>query len=91
MMGTNPTLNARENVSVMQFMEEETLRLGRARNFAGVLTVNTSPLTQQFGKDVYGYQVLLDYQVNKYAAPDGAKPFGKAPDSQRAMVCWKNL
>lgn len=46
MMATNSTLAPKENVSVMQYMEEEVLRIARNRNFAGILTTNTSPLTQ---------------------------------------------
>jgi len=43
---------------------------------------------QQLG-DVYDYEVLLDYQVNLYMAPDGSKPFQQAPDSQTATCSWR--
>lgn len=43
---------------------------------------------QQLG-DVYDYEVLLDYQVNLYVAPDGSKPFQQAPDSQTATCSWR--
>lgn len=46
---------------------------------------------QQLDVDVYGYEILLDYQVNQYVAPDGTKPFGKALDDQRAVCCWKGI
>ncbi|XP_015606701.1 uncharacterized protein LOC107273239 [Cephus cinctus] len=91
MMATNQSLSGAENVTVMRKMEEECLRLARRKEFAGIFTTNTSPLTQQLGTDIYGYQVLLDYQVNKYIAPDGSKPFGKAPDEQRAVCSWKSV
>lgn len=51
----------------------------------------TQNLFQQLDIDVYGYEVLLDYQVNKYVASDGSKPFGLAPDDQRAICCWKKI
>lgn len=46
---------------------------------------------QQLGTDVYKYQTLLDYQVNQYIASDNTKPFGLAPDDQRAVVQWKPI
>lgn len=91
MMGTDKTLTAAENVSAIQFMEEEALKLGRSRGFVGLFTTNTSPLTQQLGTDIFNYQVFCDYQVNKYVAPDGSRPFRKAPDSQKASCSWKEI
>lgn len=46
MMATHSSLSPKENVAVMQFMEDEVLNLARGRNFAGIFTTNTSPLTQ---------------------------------------------
>ncbi|KAI8130088.1 Mycosubtilin synthase subunit C [Lucilia cuprina] len=91
MMGTHADLNPQENIACMHFMEHEVLRLAKAKQFAGILTTNTSPLTQQLGNDVYNYKTLLDYQVNEYVYSDGSHPFGKAPDSQRAIVHWKEV
>lgn len=91
MMATAASLSPRANVLAMQFMEQEVLRTARSRGFTGVFTTNTSPLTQQLGRDVFGFQTLLDYQVNQYVAPDGTVPFGEAPDSQRAVVAWKPI
>lgn len=90
-MGTSAQLNAQENITVMQFMEDEVLEVAARKGFAGIFTTNTSPLTQQLGTHVYGYETLLNYQVNQYIAPDGTRPFGKAPDSQRAIVQWKRI
>ncbi|KAI4461100.1 ebony [Holotrichia oblita] len=89
MMATRSTLTPAENVSIMNFMEDEVLKLAIERQFAGIFTTNTSPLTQQLGSDVYAYQTIHDCQVNLYVATDSTKPFGKAPDSQRAKVQWK--
>ncbi|KAJ8940685.1 hypothetical protein NQ318_017735 [Aromia moschata] len=89
MMATHSSLSPKENVAVMQFMEEEVVNLAKRRNFAGIFTTNTSPLTQQLGTDVHKYQTMLDYQVNEYVASDNTKPFGLAPDEQRAIVQWK--
>ncbi|XP_073818947.1 nonribosomal peptide synthetase ebony [Musca autumnalis] len=91
MMGTHVDLNAQENIACMHFMEHEVLKLAKEKQFAGILTTNTSPLTQQLGNDVYNYKTLLDYQVNEYVYSDGTHPFGKAPDSQRAIVHWKEV
>lgn len=46
MMGTNSDLDGKENVAVMQFMETESLKLAKRKQFAGIFTTNTSPLTQ---------------------------------------------
>lgn len=91
MMGTKSHLTAKENVMVMQAMEDEIIRMAREKNFEGVFTTNTSPLTQQLASDVYGYETLVDDQANTYVASDGTKPFGLAPDSQRTKVQWKQL
>ncbi|GJQ71326.1 hypothetical protein Trydic_g11060 [Trypoxylus dichotomus] len=91
MMATRSTLTPGENVAIMSFMEDEVLKLANERKFAGIFTTNTSPLTQQLGTDVYGYQTMYDCQVNQYVASDNTKPFGRAPDSQRAIVQWKPM
>lgn len=44
---------------------------------------------QQLGANVFGYEILQDYQINNYVTPDGKQIFGKAPDSQKALCCWK--
>lgn len=46
MMATRSTLTPGENVSIMNFMEDEVLKLAIERQFAGIFTTNTSPLTQ---------------------------------------------
>lgn len=46
MMATSSDLNAQENIAVMHFMESEVLKLAQRKYFAGILTTNTSPLTQ---------------------------------------------
>ncbi|KAF5303145.1 hypothetical protein FQR65_LT08308 [Abscondita terminalis] len=91
MMGTNSSLTPKENVAVIQFMEEEVVRLAKNKSFAGILTTNTNPLTQQFCTNVYGYKTFLDYQVNQFVASDDTRPFALAPDSQRALVQWKEV
>lgn len=46
---------------------------------------------QQVDVDIHGYEVLNEYQVNKYTAPDGTKPFLLAPDSFKITCCWKQI
>lgn len=91
MMATSDELNASENIAVMHFMEKEALALAKKRKFAGIFTTNTSPLTQQLGQDVYGYQKMLEYPINKFVYHDGTKPFGKAPDTKTVIVHWKDI
>ncbi|XP_076622830.1 nonribosomal peptide synthetase ebony [Colletes latitarsis] len=91
MMTTSSDMNPAENVILMKEMEEYCLELAKRKEYAGIFTTNTSPLTQQLGMDVFGYETMLTYQVNKYSAPDGTKPFGKAPNSQLAICSLKMI
>ncbi|CAK9829208.1 Tyrocidine synthase 3 [Anthophora retusa] len=91
MMTTSSDLNPGENVILMKEMEEYCLQLAKRKEYAGIFTTNTSPLTQQLGTDVFGYETMMTYQVNRYNAPDGTKPFGEAPDSQLAICSLKMI
>lgn len=46
MMGTNSDLSSAENVLVMKHMEEYCLQLAKQKEYIGIFTTNTSPLTQ---------------------------------------------
>ncbi|XP_018371553.1 PREDICTED: mycosubtilin synthase subunit C-like [Trachymyrmex cornetzi] len=83
-MGTNSDLNPAENVFAIKYMEEYCLQFAKQKEYAGIFTINTSPLTQQLST-ILGYEPLQVYQVNKYETTDGNKPFSKAPDSQVAI------
>nr|NP_001298393.1 tyrocidine synthase 3 [Papilio polytes]BAJ07596.1 Ebony [Papilio polytes] len=91
MMATAASLSPQDNVAAIRALEHGTMRIARDRRFHGVFTTNTSPLTQQLGTDVLGFQTLLDYQINEYIDPNGDRIFGKAPDDMRAIVCWKPI
>lgn len=91
LMGTSADLNASENVAVMNYMDEEVIKLAKRKQFVGVLTTNTSPLTQQLDLSINGFTKMLDYQINEYVHTDGSTPFGRASDSERAIVCWKEV
>ncbi|XP_076759929.1 nonribosomal peptide synthetase ebony [Xylocopa sonorina] len=91
MMATSSDLTPAENVIAMKEMEEYCLQLAKRKEYTGIFTTNTSPLTQQLGIDVFGYETMMTYQVNRYNAPDGTKPFEKAPDSQLAICSLKMI
>ncbi|XP_014614771.1 PREDICTED: tyrocidine synthase 3 isoform X2 [Polistes canadensis] len=91
MMATHADLAPGENVIIMGEMEEYCLRIARKKEYAGIFTTNTSPLTQQLAIDVYAYKTMLTYRVNEYVTPDNSKPFGKAPDSQLAICSLKMI
>ncbi|XP_041985259.1 linear gramicidin synthase subunit C [Aricia agestis] len=91
MMATSASLSPQENVLAIRALELATEQAARERRFLGVFTTNTSPLTQQLGRDVLGFQTLLDYQVNQYVDSNGVRVFGQAPDDMRAIVCWKPI
>lgn len=90
MMGTAEELNPRENIACMHYMEREVLRVARKNMFAGIFTINTSPLTQQLA-DINQYKRLLNYQANEFVSSDGSRPFENAPDELRAIVYWKEV
>ncbi|XP_013185041.1 beta-alanyl-bioamine nonribosomal peptide synthetase ebony [Amyelois transitella] len=89
MMATAAEMSTRDNVAAIKALEHATMRIARERRFKGVFTTNTSPLTQQLGTDVLGFQTLLDYQLNHYVDGNGDRIFGEAGDEMRAIVCWK--
>lgn len=51
----------------------------------------TVEIFQQIGRDLHGYEILSEYQVNEYVAPDGVRPFELAPNSFKIICCWKRL
>ncbi|CAB0011418.1 unnamed protein product [Nesidiocoris tenuis] len=88
MLGTSQTKSPQENIEITEYMEEKVFEFARENGYIGILTTNTSPLTQQLA-DVLNYQKLKIYQINEYVAPDGTRPFKRAPDDQLAIVSWK--
>lgn len=64
MMATNQDLTPAENVIIMNKMEEECLNLARRKNFVGIFTTNTSPLTQVSSTLVIKYITLFAFPVD---------------------------
>ncbi|XP_017786492.1 PREDICTED: tyrocidine synthase 3-like [Nicrophorus vespilloides] len=91
LMTTSLSLSSKENVAVMTYMEDQVNIVAKNKKFNGILTTNTSPLTQQMCPSLYGYKEMYDCQVNTYVASDNSKPFALAPDSQRAIAHWKEF
>ncbi|CAG0883574.1 unnamed protein product [Cyprideis torosa] len=85
MMGTLLSLSDQENTALMYAMELECLEVARRKGFKAIFTTNSSANTQQIA-EVLGYQVLGDFQLNRYVHHDGTRPFAEADDSQR-LVC----
>lgn len=91
MMGTAEGLKAKDNIAIMAFMESEIIKIAKEKGFEGILTTNTNPLTVQFGETVFEYETAADIHVNQYVDASGKRPFGKAPDSTKAVVMFKEL
>lgn len=91
MLGTAENLKAKDNIGIIAFMEQEIIKLAAAKGFKGIFTTNTNLLTQQFGETVNGYETLLEIVANQYVDRSGKKPFGTAPNVQKAMVMYKSL
>lgn len=90
MNSTHESLSAQENIVAMTVMENETIRIAKENNFWGILTMNTSALTNQLASHIFGYETLLDHRANEYIV-DGKRPFASAPDSCHNFVQWKKL
>lgn len=74
---------------VVTLIENETIRLAKEKKFYGILTTNSSPITQQLAENVFGYETVFDIQINQYTTADGSKLFNRAPDSYHALIQWK--
>ncbi|CAL8104517.1 unnamed protein product [Orchesella dallaii] len=91
LMGVAEDVDDSERVSLVELMEEHNILIARNNKFEGIFTTNSNPLTKQIGRDLYGYEVLNEYQINEYVALDGVKPFAIAPNSFQIFCCWKKL
>lgn len=89
-VATHECLSPQENVIAVTFMENEIIRLAREQNCSGIISVNTSELTQQLGEHVFGYETLFDIQVNQFEI-DGRTPFATVPDAVHSLVQFKIL
>jgi len=90
MVGVAEDVDDSERVSLIELMEEQNILIAQKNKFEGIFTTNSNPLTKQIGRDL-GYEILNEYQINEYVAPDGEKPFALAPDSFKIICCWKKL
>ena len=66
MMATHNELNAAENVILMRLMEQKCLEIATKRKFAGILTTNTSPLTQVRFASIYLYPLTEKSHVKSH-------------------------
>lgn len=87
---TCESLSAQENIALVTFIENESVRLAKERNFYGILALNSNELTQQLASSIFNYEVLLEYQVNKFTVED-QQPFAILPDSTHWVVHWKKV
>lgn len=88
-IATHESLNAQENIAVVTYTENETVRLAREQKFCGIYTHNTNGLTQQLAH-LHNYTTLIDFQVNQFV-DNGRKPFTVVPDSIHWMIQWKKI
>ena len=91
MYGTLLNLESKDKIAIMGFMEQKSISLARSKGFTGMFTTNTNPLTQQLGKNIFGYETLATLQLNQYVDKNGRKPFEKALDHYVAVVMYKDL
>lgn len=91
MLGTAENLEAKDNIGIIAYMENEIIKLASAKGFKGIFTTNTNALTQQFGETVNGYETLQEIVANQYVDQSGKKPFATAPALYKAIIMYKPL
>lgn len=89
-MGTHESLSAQQNIAVITLMESEIIRMGKEKKCCGIITTNTSALTQQLATYVFNYETMIDIQLNKHTF-NAMKPYAAAPDTDHLIVQWRNL
>lgn len=89
-VSTHESLNAQENIALVTFMENETVRLAKQQKFCGIFTHNSNALTQQLAHSVFNYETLIGLQVNQFIV-NGRKPFTIVPDSVHWILQWKKI
>ncbi len=52
-IATSSKLSTEENIEVVHFMETEVIKLAKRKQFVGILTLNSNPLTQVRIKTVF--------------------------------------
>lgn len=80
-----------QNIIVTSHMMDEIFKLAKENNFTSIMSINSSPLTQQLATYVHGYQTITAVQINQYMDVFGVQPFGSAPDSEKCFVQLKNI
>uniref|UniRef100_T1HU58 AMP-binding domain-containing protein n=1 Tax=Rhodnius prolixus TaxID=13249 RepID=T1HU58_RHOPR len=90
MLGTDQQLSAQENIEVTSFLEEKIIQHGKEREYVGIFSTNTNPLTQQLA-EMMNYKPIKTYQINQYVALNGQRPFKNLPDSVVSVCCWKQF
>lgn len=88
-IATHENLSPQENIALVTFIENETVRLAKERKFFGIYTHNTNALTQQLAQSVFNYETLIDFQINQFVINNVQRPFDIVPDSIRWMIQWK--
>lgn len=63
MMATSIDLSPAENVLVIRQMEEYCLQLAKQKEYIGIFTTNTSPLTQVNNKTSFTNNLILQYNT----------------------------
>lgn len=91
MYGTDVNISPKDKITVMGFMEEEIVNLAKQKGYEGIFTVNTNPLTQHIGTNVFGYETLDTIQINQYVDKFGKKPFQSASNNYVVIAMFKNL
>ena len=61
-------------------MYDETIKFAKQNSFDVILTVNTSPATQQIDVDLYGYKIEFEMRVCDFEHPKGVFPFRELLD-----------
>lgn len=91
MMGTAKTLSSTENIQVVNFMEQQVLKIAKEKGFKAIVTTNTNALTLQIDQTILGYTTLKEFPINRYVDRFGRRPFEEAEDDQKTVTMWKDI
>ena len=62
MVGTDECLTDAENVYIVQYTEEENMKIAKQHGFIGLLATNTNPLTQVRQMFMKIFDLILNFE-----------------------------
>lgn len=84
-------LEPKHRITVMHFLEQQLLHIAERNHFQGVLTANSSNLTQQLAEHVFKYDVIQVLHASQWCNSAGIRVFPDADDNRVMTICFKYI